>query len=279
MKYFLSFILFFYALSIDAQIVTPQPSPVCKLEQKFGLGSVTIEYSRPSMKNRVVFGDLVPYGKLWRTGANKASKITFTDDVTIEGKLLPKGSYALYTIPGDMSWDVIFYSDADQPGGLPKTYDISKEALKVQAIPELLTTTIETFTIDINDIRNDAANLVIQWENTSVSVRIKTEIDSKIVQNIDKVLAGPSAGDYYSAARYYFDSGKDLNQALSWIQKSNNMEAQFWKLRLESLILAKLERREEAIEVAKKSLAMAAAAGNDDYVKMNNQSIEEWSRK
>ncbi|MBK9642965.1 MAG: DUF2911 domain-containing protein [Saprospiraceae bacterium] len=260
-----------------AQIQTPAPSPFCKIEQKFGLGLVTIEYSRPSMKNRKVFGELVDFNALWRTGANKATKITFTDDVSIEGKSLPKGSYALYSIPGELSWDLIFYSDWDQ-SGTPKNYDTSKEAARVQAIPELLTTSYETFTIDINDIKNDEATLNIKWENTGVSIKLKTDVDSKVVKSIEKVLAGPSSDDFYLAARYYFDSGKDLNTALGWIQKANTMDAKYWKLRIESLILAKLGRRTEAVEVAQRSKALAAADGNEDYVKMNNESIAEWSR-
>ena len=265
------------SLSLSAQIQTPAPSTFCKIEQKFGLGTITIEYSRPSMKNRKVFGELVDYNTLWRTGANKATKITFTDDVMIEGKSLPKGSYALYSIPGELSWDLIFYSDWDQPG-TPKNYDISKEAARVQAVPELLTTSIETFTIDINDIKNDEATLNIKWENTGIAVKIKTDVDSKVVKSIEKVLAGPSSDDFYLAARYYFDSGKDLNTALGWIQKANTMDPKYWKLRIESLILAKLGRRTEAVEVAQRSKALAAADGNEDYVKMNNESIAEWSR-
>ncbi|MBK7881170.1 MAG: DUF2911 domain-containing protein [Saprospiraceae bacterium] len=265
------------SLSLSAQIQTPAPSTFCKIEQKFGLGTISIEYSRPSMKNRKVFGELVDYNTLWRTGANKATKITFTDDVMIEGKSLPKGSYALYSIPGELSWDLIFYSDWDQPG-TPKNYDISKEAIRVQAIPELLTTSIETFTIDINDIKNDEATLNIKWENTGIAVKIKTDVDSKVVKSIEKVLAGPSSDDFFLAARYYFDSGKDLNTALGWIQKANTMDPKYWKLRIESLILAKLGRRTEAVEVAQRSKALAAADGNEDYVKMNNESIAEWSR-
>lgn len=263
--------------SVSAQIQTPAPSTFCKIEQKFGLGTITIEYSRPSMKNRKVFGELVDFNTLWRTGANKATKITFTDDVSIEGKSLPKGSYALYSIPGELSWDLIFYSDWDQ-SGTPKNYDITKEAVRVQAVPELLTTSIETFTIDINDIKNDEATLNIKWENTGIAVKIKTDVDSKVVKSIEKVLAGPSSDDYFLAARYYFDSGKDLNTALGWIQKANTMDPKYWKLRIESLILAKLGRRTEAVEVAQRSKALAAADGNEDYVKMNNESISEWSR-
>lgn len=277
MKKLVLFLLLSISLSGYAQIQTPAPSTFCKIEQKFGLGTITIEYSRPSMKRRKVFGELVDFNTLWRTGANKATKITFTDDVFVEGKSLPKGSYALYSIPGELSWDLIFYSDWDQ-SGTPKNYDISKEAARVQAIPELLTTSYETFTIDINDIKNDEATLNIKWENTGVSVKLKTDVDSKVVKSIEKVLAGPSSDDYYLAARYYFDSGKDLNTALGWIQKSNTMDAKYWKLRIESLILAKLGRRTEAVEVAQRSKALAAADGNEDYVKMNNESIAEWSR-
>ncbi|HRI00443.1 MAG TPA: DUF2911 domain-containing protein [Saprospiraceae bacterium] len=277
MKNFLFLIFCFQLVFLHAQITTPAPSPFCKLEQKLGLGTVTVEYSRPSMKSRVVFGDLVPYDKMWRTGANASTKITFTEDVMVEGKTLAKGTYALYSIPGKETWDIIFYSDAIQ-SGLPKNYDITKEALKVRVSAEQTLSSVESFTIDINDIKADAATLNLIWENVLVSVKLKFDVESKVLKNIDKVLAGPSADDYYIAARYYFDNGKDNSSALMWIQKSNTADPQFWKLRLESLILAKAGRKQEAIEVATRSKTMAIAAGNDDYVKMNEDSIKEWSK-
>lgn len=269
--------LFFISFTIQGQITTPAPSPLSKVEQKVGLTTITIEYSRPSIKGRKIFGELVPFNKLWRTGANLSTKITFTDDVMVEGKNLPKGSYSLFTIPTEEEWDIIFYNETNI-GGTPKNYDITKEAAHIKVSSELLPHTMETFLIDINDITADAASLNIIWENTIVPIHIKFDVDSRVTKNIEKVLAGPTSDDYYQAARYYFDSGKDLTQAVGWIQKANQMDAKFWKLRVESLIMAKLGRKQEAIDAAMKSKTMAAAEGNEEFVKMNEEAIKELSK-
>lgn len=270
-------ILFFSAAVVPliGQITTPAPSPMGKLEQKVGLGTITIEYSRPGKKDRIVFGDLVPYGRAWRTGANAPTKVTFSDDVEIEGVKVSKGSYALFTVPGENQWEIIFY-DASV-SSLPEAFEVAKEAAHVKVTPELIPYTVETFLIDVNDIRNDAATINLLWETTLVPIRLKFDTDSKVVKSIDKVMAGPSSNDYYQAARYYYDTNKDMNQALMWIQKANQLDAQFWKLRVEALILAKLGRKVEAIAAAEKSKAMAIEAKNDEYVKMNDVSIKEWS--
>ena len=263
--------------SLLAQIQTPAPSPLCKIEQKVGLSTVSIEYSRPSVRNRKIFGDLVPYGKVWRTGANMATKFTISDDITVEGKKLPKGSYSLYTVPGEEEWDIIFYNEVNI-SGVPKVMDQTKETARIKVKAELLTYTTETFLIDINSVNQDNASMNIMWENTIVPIHLQFDVDSRVMKNIDKVLSGPSSDDYYQAARYYFDSGKDLTQAVGWIQKSNQMDAKFWKLRVESMILAKLGRKSEAIEAAMKSKTMAAAEGNEEYVRMNEEAIKELSK-
>jgi hypothetical protein len=263
--------------SLIAQITTPAPSPLCKIEQKVGLSTVSIEYSRPSVRNRKIFGDLVPYGKVWRTGANMATKFTISDDITVEGKKLPKGSYSLYTVPGEEEWDIIFYNEVNI-SGVPKVMDQAKETARIKVKAELLTYTTETFLIDINSVNQDNASMNIMWENTIVPIHLQFDVDSRVMKNIDKVLAGPSSDDYYQAARYYFDSGKDLTQAVGWIQKANQMDAKFWKLRVESMILAKLGRKSEAIEAAMKSKTMAATEGNEEYVRMNEEAIKELSK-
>ncbi len=263
-------------LPLFGQISTPAPSPVGKLEQKVGLGTITIEYSRPSKKDRIVFGDLVPYGKTWRTGANASTKVTFSDDVEVGGIKVAKGTYALFTIPGENEWDVILYSDLTS-WGVPEPYDVTKEVAHIKVTPELIPYTVETFLIDVNDLRNESASINLVWETTMVTIKLRFDTDSKVVKSIEKVMAGPSSNDYYNAARYYYDTNKDLNQAITWIQKANQMDPQFWKLRVEALILAKLGRKPEAIAVAEKSKAMAIEAKNDEYVKMNEESIKEWS--
>lgn len=271
------FILTVAVSPVFSQITVPAPSPVCKLEQKIGLGSVAIEYSRPGKKDRIVFGDLVPYGKMWRTGANAATKITFSDSVNFHGTVVPNGTYALFSVPGENEWEVILYRDANV-SGVPQNYDMSKEAARVKVTPDLLPYTFETFMIDVNDIRNESATLNLIWETTIVPVKLRFNSDSRVLSSIDKVLAGPTSNDFYQAARYYYDTNKDLNAAVQWAHKANEMAPTFWKLRVEALILAALGRKAEAIDVAKRSKAMAIEASNDEYVRMNDQSIEEWSK-
>ncbi|MFZ1298646.1 MAG: DUF2911 domain-containing protein, partial [Saprospiraceae bacterium] len=244
--------------------------------QKIGLATVNVEYSRPSKKDRIVFGDLVPYGKTWRTGANACTKVTFSDELEVQGVKVPKGSYALFTIPGEESWEVILYNDITV-SGVPDPWDVSKEVAHVKVSPELIPYTVESFTIGFDELRNESATMMIIWETSLVPVKLRFDTDSKVMKNIEKVMAGPSSNDYYQAARYYFDNNKDLNMALKWIQVANQLDPQFWKLRVESLILAKLGRKAEAIEAAQKSKAKAIEAKNDEYVKMNDDSIKEWS--
>ncbi|WP_093668416.1 DUF2911 domain-containing protein [Tenacibaculum sp. MAR_2009_124] len=261
------------ATSSNAQVKTPASSPSSKVEQAVGLTDVTVEYSRPGVKGRTIFGDLVPYGKLWRTGANANTKVTFSDDVTIDGKELKKGTYAIFTKPSQSSWEVIFYSDTNN-WGTPREWNASKVALtttvKVQAMPMK----IETFTISFDDITNNSAVLGILWENAYVGVKFTTPTDKGVEASINKVMNGPSANDYYSSAVYYLQSGKDIQKAKGWINKAVEItkdKPRFWYLRQQSLILAKAGDKKGAIQAANASLAGAEKAGNADYVKMNKE--------
>lgn len=268
----------------SAQVQTPQPSPKGSIEQMVGLTDVKIEYSRPSSKGRPVFGELVPFGKLWRTGANFNTVITFSNDVMISGKNLPKGQYALFTLPKADSWDIIFYADTDN-WGLPQKWDDKKEVLRATVKPEFLNRNVETFTIGINSLDNDYGFIEISWEKTLVALKFEVPTKAAAMKSIEAVLGGPSDRDYYSSAQYYYQSGGDLNKALSWVnaaidksQKANN-EAPFWYLRQKSLIQARMGDKKGAIETAKLSQNAAEKANNADYVKMNKDSILEWSKK
>ena len=263
----------------NAQIKTPQPSPSSKVEQTVGLTDVTIEYSRPGVKGRTVFGDLVPYNKIWRTGANSKTKITFSDDVTVDGNELKAGTYAIFSIPTATSWEVIFYTDY-AGSGAPKELNESKVAAKVTAAVHEIPFNVESFTIDINNLKNDSATLEMIWAKTFVSVPFSVPTDKIANASIDKTMAGPSANDYYGAAVYYLKSGKDLKKAKVWIDKAIEMREKpaFWQIRQQSLIYAKLGDKKGAIKAAKKSLELATEAGNDDYVKMNKESIAEWKK-
>ena len=279
-KKLLVMFLFVGALSINAQVKSPAPSPLSKTELKVGLTDVTIEYSRPSMRGRTIFGDLVPYGKTWRTGANANTKITFSHDVLIEGDSLKKGTYAIYTIPNADTWDVIFYNDATN-WGTPQVWDESKVAVKksvkVINFPEM---DMETFTILIDDLADGkSGKLNFLWDDTIVTLKIEVPSDAIAQASIDKVMGGPTANDYFSAASYYRNGGKDLKQALVWITKATDLRKEaYWMMKEKSLILAALGDTKNALVAAKASLEVAEKAGNADYVKMNKDNIAKWSK-
>lgn len=261
-----------------AQLVTPQPSPLAKIEQKAGLTDITVQYSRPSKKGRVVFGDLVPYDQLWRTGANENTKIT-TSDVLIFGKdTLKAGTYALFTKPGKESWEVIFYTDFSN-WGTPEKFDEKLVAVRIKAKPATLGNVVESFTIGIDNVETSSASLVISWDKTQVAVPFTLATDGKVMANIKKTMAGPSANDYNSSANYYLTSKKDMKQALEWSTKAVSMRPDaYWMLRTKSLIQAELGDKAGAIESAKAGIPLAEKGENPDYVKMFKDSIAEWSK-
>lgn len=270
----------FASLSLEAQIETPAPSPFSKVEQKVGLTDVTLEYSRPAMRDRTIFGDLVPYDKLWRTGANANTKITFGDDVTIADKEVAAGTYSVFTKPGKASWEIILYTDTE--GGVPKELDESKIAVKTTSEVYPLPMNIETFTMGFDDLESGSAVLGIMWENVYVPLKIEVPTEKMVSKSIETTMAGsPKGDDYYTAAVYYLESDKDIKKAQEWMGKAMEMtdEPAFWQLRQQSLIEAKAGDTKAAIKTAKESLAKAKEAGNDDYVKMNTDSLKEWGAK
>ena len=268
------------SLTFQSQILTPQPSPKCVLNQMVGLTDVEVEYSRPGLKGRNIFGDLVPFGKVWRTGANSNTTISFSEDVVIDGKTLKKGKYALFTLPKVESWEVIFYSKTDN-WGTPEVWDEADVAVRATVVPQMLNKNIENFTIDINNLDNNFGYLNVSWEKTLVSLKFEVPTQKMAMASIDKIMAGPSAGDYFSAAQFYLQSNGDMNKALSYVNKALelNKATPYWYTKLKSLIQAKLGDKKGAIETAKISLAAAKEAKNNDYVKMNEDNITEWSKK
>ncbi len=268
--------------SIEAQITTPASSPSSKLMQTVGLTEVTIDYSRPSMRGRTIFGDLVPYDKLWRTGANGYTLITFDTDVKIAGQDVKAGTYSIFVKPSASSWEVYFYTDTEG-GGTPRDWDDSKVVAKTTAqvfsMPKEMA--VQTFTITIDDLTSNSANIGFLWETQYVAVNFEVPSDASVEKDIEKALAGPSAGDYYTAAVYYFDNDKDINKAKEWMDKAMSMTEKpaFWQLRQLSLIQAKSGDKKAAIATAKKSMVAAQEAGNMNYVKQNKDSLTEWGAK
>lgn len=280
MKNYLFACSLFIGIAATAQVKTPQPSPFAKVEQMVGLTKVTLEYSRPSAKDRVVFGNLVPWDKLWRTGANANTKITFEDDVVIDGKTLPKGTYAIYSIPGQAFWDVFFYTDIDN-NGLPQKWDENKIALHFKMDMEEFPIPVETFTILFGDLTNDSASLTFIWDEFYGKLTFNVPTKEVTLASIEATMSSgkPTATDYYLAAAYYYQSEMYLEQALTWINKAIEMdeEPKYWVYRQKSLIQADLGDYKGAVATANKSLELAEKAGNADYVKMNKDSIKEWA--
>lgn len=280
-KLFFLTVLFAASVVANAQIKTPAPSPVGKISQEVGLIKVDVEYSRPSAKGRKVFGDLVPFGQMWRTGANASTKVTVSDDAKVAGMPLPKGTYALYTIPGEKEWTVIFYKNTSY-WGTPEPKDFKEEEVqarvKVSSVPGR--DLVETFTIGVNNLRNNGADLEIMWEYTKVIVPIMVDTETKVLKAIETTMDGPAANDYNAAARYYYEEKKDMAQALVWVDKALEKGGEkFWILRLKANILAELGRYKDAIMVAEKSTDLAKKEGNEDYPRMNTKSIAEWGKK
>jgi hypothetical protein len=262
----------------ELKISTPQPSPLGKISQRVGLTDIDIAYSRPGVKGRTIFGELVAFGKIWRTGANSNTKITFSSDVMMDGQTLKAGSYGLYSIPNKDTWEIIFYSEADK-NGVPRDWDDNKIAAKTTVKVGSMPMNIETFTIAFNDVTSTSTIIGLLWEKTYVGIKIEVPTDQMVSATIDAVMAAsPKAGDYYNAAIYYSQQDKDLKKANEWMEKAMSMieKPGFWQLRQQSLIYAKIGETEKAIATAKKSLEGAKAAKNEAYIKMNSESLKEW---
>lgn len=272
--------IFFIAVVICAfnftnaqSLKTPAPSSTQTLKQEFGISSIELSYSRPGVKGRKIFGDLVPFGKVWRTGANGATTITFGDDVTFGETKVPAGKYGLLTIPGENEWTVILTKQTDVTN--PAAYKQDQDVVSVSVKPFQLPFSIETFTMDFGDITSNSCKLELMWDNVYVHVPIATDIDGKIMAQINDVMNKDNR-PYFSAAMYYMENGKDLNQALAWFDKAIEQQPNAFFMHYDrASCLAKLGRKEEAIAAAKKSIELSKAAKNDDYVRLNEKLLDQ----
>jgi Protein of unknown function (DUF2911) len=256
----------------------PAASPVCTLKQRVGLTDIEINYSRPGVKGRTIFGGIVPYGQVWRTGANQATKITFSTDVKLNGEDVPAGSYALFTIPGEDEWTVILSKKVDQFGAFQ--YDAKDDLVRVKVVPIKLAETIDTFTIEFNRIRDDSAELNLIWDKTVVPLQIQIELTSKLVPQIEAAMGAPgkkSDGFYFQAATFYYNHDQDLNKALTWVNAglADQPNIAFEILHLKAQILARQGDKAGAIAAAKLSsdLSVKAEGPDNSFVKMNQDLI------
>jgi hypothetical protein len=259
--------------SINAQVKMPQPSTTQTIKQDFGMGAIELTYSRPNIKERKVFGGLVPFGKLWRTGANAATKIKFLDEVEINGKKIDTGTYVLYTVPNIDNWEIVINKGLNNWGvdGYKETEDV----LRFKVTPMKIKNKIETFTMQFANVKPESCELHIMWDKTAVAIPINTNIKEKLRSQIENALQGDSKKPYWQAAQFYNEWDKNFTKALENVNKgiAENPKA-FWMLLYKAKMQKEMGDMAGAKESAQQSLALAKEAKNDDYVKMNEELLK-----
>jgi len=249
----------------------PQASSAQTITQEFGLGKVTVTYSRPNTKGRKIFGGLEPYGQVWRTGANSATVISFTDDVTIEGNKVPAGDYALFTIPNANEWTVILNKTSKQWGAYD--YKQADDFLRFKVKAAKTAAPVETFTMQFANVKPTTADLNLEWERTAVALHLTTEVDSRIMANIDAAMQGEKK-PYFAAAQYYYENNKDLNKALAWMNEAEKSDPKavyykYWKARIQ----LKMGDKAGAVTTAQEGVRLSKEAKNDEYMRLNESVI------
>ncbi len=254
--------------SLLAQVDFPAPSPGCTIKQRVGVTDIEIVYSRPSMKGREIFGNVVPFGAVWRTGANNATKITFSTPVKLNDTDVAAGTYALYTIPGESEWTIILNKGVGKSG---TQYDEKEDVLRFKAMPMEMSASIESFTIEFNHLRDESAVLNLVWDHTVVPINIGIELTSKLVPQIETVMASDAKQKpYFQAAMFYYDHGQDLQKAGKWVDAAIAEHEAYYVVHLKAKILAKLGDKDGATAAAKRSLELATNAKDTAYIKLNN---------
>lgn len=267
------------SLQVNAQgLKLPQASSAQTITQEFGLGSITLTYSRPNVKGRKIFGvgTLQPYGEVWRTGANQATVIKFSDDVTIEGKNVPAGEYGLFSIPGKDEWTIIINKTAKQWGAYQ--YKQADDVVRFIVKPSLVKDLVETFTMQFTNVKPATCDLTLMWERTAVTMHIVTDVDTRVMANIDEAMKGEKK-PYFAAAQYYYENNKDLGKALGWMNEleKGDPKAYYYKV-WKARIQLKMGDKAGAIATATQGAALAKADKSDEYVRLNEAVIAQAKR-
>lgn len=276
-----TFLFLFIGFWAFSQITHPKASPFSRVEQEVGLSKITIEYSRPATRGRKIFGHLVPYGRIWRVGANESTKFSVDTEVEVLGNKLPKGTYALYAFPAKKEWEIVFHKNTSHWGDGRKNYDHEEDAFRVKIVPERLEEFQENFLISFDSISHNSLNMVWLWENTKVTIPIEVDTHSQMLAEIDRQLnENPTAQAYYEAARYFQEQGKEHPTALRYLEKAIALGGDtYYFHRVKSLVEAALGDYKSAIESAEKSLELAQKEEKDEFVRMNRKNIPSWKEK
>jgi len=254
----------------------PAPSPAATVKQRVGLTDIEINYSRPGVKGRKIFGGLESWGEVWRAGANSATKISFSTPVKLNGVAVPAGTYALFALLDPKEWTIILGKGPEQWGAY--AYDQKNDVARIKATPVNLPTPIETFTIGIGDVRDESATLYLAWESTRVPMKLEVDVTSVLVPQIEAVMASDAAKKpYLEAAMFYYAHDLDLKKALGWINEGIAQQPDaLWMIYRKGLLLAKMGDKAGALAAANQSLALAAKANGaikDEYTRLNNALI------
>ena len=271
---------FFMLLMVSAQMKHPKASPLTHMRQEIGLTSVTVEYSRPGARGRKIFGELVPYGRIWRVGANASTKITFDSDVSILGNSLPKGTYALYAFPQVDIWEIVFHTNTTHWGDGRKNYNPEEDALRVSLPPQESNAFQENFLISFDNLTHNSLVMVWRWETTEIRIPIELDTHAIMQGQIEKELReNPTAQTYYEAARYYQEQRIKYETALEYLNKAIDLGGDtYYFHRVKSLVQAAMGTYQMAIQSAQKSRELAALEGKDEFVRMNERNIAKWQQ-
>ncbi len=263
---------------LQGQLKHPKASPLASLTQEVGLSKISVTYSRPSVRGRTIFGDIVPYGRIWRVGANASTKFTVDTDVEILGNVLPKGTYALYAFPEEKQWEIVFHTNTSHWGDGRKAYDSKEDAFRITIVPEQMPILQENFLISFDAITHNKLAMLWIWEHTKITIPIQVPTDSKMMQEIATQLKeNPSAQTYYEAARYLQEQQKEYATALNYLNQAIALGGDtYYFYRVKSLVEAALGQYKNAIESADTSLKLAKKEGKDEFVRMNEKNIKQW---
>jgi hypothetical protein len=265
-----------FSLNSFAQL-TPAPSSTQTIVQNFGLGKITLTYSRPNVKGRKIFGYTEPYNTVWRTGANAATTITFTDDVTLEGHKVAAGEYGLFSIPGEDEWTIILSKTPKQWGAY--SYNAADDYLRFTIKPAKLNETVETLTMQFTNVFPTSADFNILWEHTGLVIHLTIDIDAKVMARIDSAMQTANK-PYYDAIIYYWNNNKDMNKALPWALALQNVQGfppyvpKLWLARVE----LKKGDKAAAIKAAQEGIAAAKAGNSTEYLRLNTEVLDEASK-
>lgn len=273
-------ITFLYSVSVNAQLNLPNASPDADFKQQIGFGEVQVKYSRPSARGRVIFGEIVPFGEMWRTGAHDATTIRFSEAVKLNGNDIPAGTYSFFTIPNQNEWTIIINKATEMHG--TSDYTQEQDLVRFTAKAEKSARYYETFTIEVNDFAKEVAGLFLLWENTQVKLTIKTNVDEKIMAEINdriNVKKEDRASLFYQSSAYYFNNNKDLKQAYAWAQVANSKAQDAGYLQLQAKIEAALNDYTSALKTLKASTDLATAKKLDQVIAANEKLRTEWATK